>query len=47
MKQQSFHPAGESIRPAIPRRFWERHIKDIASPSLLGWQAASTREISG
>ena len=47
LKQQSFHPSGESIRPAIRRRFWGRHIKDIASPSLLGWQTVSTREISG
>ena len=37
--KQNFHPAGESIRPAIPRRFWGRHITYIASlksPWLAG-----------
>ena len=32
MEKQIFHPAGESIRPAIPRRLWGRHIMYIASP---------------
>ena len=25
-EKQKFHPSGESIRPAILRRFWGRHI---------------------
>ena len=32
MEKQIFQPAGESIRPAIPRRLWGRHIMYIASP---------------
>jgi hypothetical protein len=32
-EKQKFHLSGESIRPAILRRFWERHITYIAFPT--------------
>jgi hypothetical protein len=32
-EKQKFHPSGESIRPAILRRFWGRHITYIAFPT--------------